>query len=107
MNANRVSLSHRREDVIVALVMVELPICPSLLGGEGLLTISNAFPPDVGTHRKSVAHSNVRKDDMLSAGKRISQALVANHNLSIRRPISIVHLNAWRRYTVTGMVRGI
>ena len=107
MNANLVSLPQRREDVMVVLVVVELPICPSLLGGEGLLSISDVLPLYQRTHKKSVAHSSVRRDDMLSAGKRISQALVANHNLNIRRPISIVHLNNWRRYTVTGIVRGI
>jgi hypothetical protein len=61
----------------------------------------------LAAHKKSVAQSSVLREDMLSAGRRISQALLANHNLNIRRPISIDHLIAWRIYTVMGIVRGI
>jgi hypothetical protein len=93
---------------VVFVVIVELLACTSMDGGDGLLKMLALLPE--GRHctdRKSVNHIRVRRVDMLSAGRRISQVLVAIHNLNIRRPRSPSHIKPWRMYTVGGIVRGM
>ena len=93
---------------VVFVVIVELPACTSMDGGDGLLQmLANITLKRRCTDRKSVNHMSVLRVDMLSAGRRISHVLVAIHNLNMRRPRSASHINPWRMYTVGGIVRGI
>jgi hypothetical protein len=93
---------------VVFVVIVELPACTSMDGGDGLLKMLALLPEGRDcTDRKSVNHISVLKVDIFSAGRRISQVLVAIHNLNMRRPRSPSHIKPWRMYTVGGIVRGM